>query len=835
MSNFTLDFRHGLGVGVDPHLDVRMARANDTNAHLDPEAGLSGYFEFGDPDDIGSAWRYVTAFFREVYGEPGNFGTRVLRALGLTGAPVSWTHVARLGFLTSDRTCGLAIPLAAFDVSANRPLGDVLNHLRGFRGPGGKGLEAAQRIGLTVVFRLQPLAQALKPATKTGWPVIGSMFGGPREMANYLMKGGDRPLLAGMRAVFGGEWPRRPFDAQDIGVSSSLSPMLKRAARDLRFDDPGPPRPTMQPQPDPLDYGLGATGKGVIVGVVDFGCDFAHRAFRNGSTSRILKLWDQNAEPATPLGDLGTAEPTDLPFGYGRVWDRADISDALAQWQGNPTHVDPYQVLGYDPHAHHFAPINANDGAHGTAVLEVAAGGCRPAAAVGQPAADRPRVRGVACDADIVFVQVRQHPKEGPQRELQANDVLDGVAFIFQQAERLGRPCVVNLSLNTMSGPHDGDGYFERRLADLLRSGTGGAEALGRSVVIAAGNVPSRNSGRWQHLSDVVTPDCPFSFVWSVPREDQTRNSLEVWYDATESTWLAVSLQGPQPESGAATAPEAIPTLGPVQPGEAARIRQDGTACGDVIGSRARPTITSAGVGATDDHLPGRHVVLIELDANEHTVGRWTVTLSACGRPHGPPPTDAITLHAWLERDDGGQSGLQRATGGLQPVDEGATLGTLSCGPDAVVVTAYNTATDQASAWALSSQGPRRVPAQSPSKPDLAAPGCDVWLIRSKQDLAPRDQFARFSGTSIAAPFVTGVIACLYERWPALPLATLKNLLTTNTRPPPGNAPGAANGWTPAFGHGLLAPGSVWQAAVQMFPPSPAPLPITTPPLGADA
>src|SRR5262249_29793064 len=53
-------------------------------------------------------------------------------------------------------------------------------------------------------------------------------------------------------------------------------------------------------------------GRGVIVGIVDFGCDFVHKNFRNadGST-RLLALWDQSEAP-TPTS----------PVGYGRLYTR---------------------------------------------------------------------------------------------------------------------------------------------------------------------------------------------------------------------------------------------------------------------------------------------------------------------------------------------------------------------------------------------------------------------------------------------------------------------------------------------------------------------------------
>src|SRR5262249_30218436 len=43
--------------------------------------------------------------------------------------------------------------------------------------------------------------------------------------------------------------------------------------------------------------------KGVIVGVVDFGCDFAHKNFRNkDGSSRLLAIWDQSGTtvPGSP-------------------------------------------------------------------------------------------------------------------------------------------------------------------------------------------------------------------------------------------------------------------------------------------------------------------------------------------------------------------------------------------------------------------------------------------------------------------------------------------------------------------------------------------------------
>ena len=56
---------------------------------------------------------------------------------------------------------------------------------------------------------------------------------------------------------------------------------------------------------------------------------------------------------------------------------------------------------------------------------------------------------------------------------MQNSDIVDGVDYIFKESERLGRPCVVNLSLGDGIGGHDGTNFmdiinFYRRVGDHL-------------------------------------------------------------------------------------------------------------------------------------------------------------------------------------------------------------------------------------------------------------------------------------------------------------------------------------------------------------------------------
>jgi len=85
-------------------------------------------------------------------------------------------------------------------------------------------------------------------------------------------------------------------------------------------------------------------GRGVIVGIIDDGCDFQHNNFRDhDGSSRILFLWDQSLPPSSE---------SPHPYSYGREFSQARLNVAL----GVP---DPYGFTGHRPPT----------GSHGTHVM----------------------------------------------------------------------------------------------------------------------------------------------------------------------------------------------------------------------------------------------------------------------------------------------------------------------------------------------------------------------------------------------------------------------------------------------------------------------------------
>ena len=177
-------------------------------------------------------------------------------------------------------------------------------------------------------------------------------------------------------------------------------------------------------------------GSGIIVGVVDSGIDWAHEDFKDAQgKSRIQYLWDQS-------DDVG---PNPSGYNYGSEWTKAQIDDGNCREQDEP-----------------------QAGAHGTHVSGIAAG---DGSATGN---DQPSSRfiGVADQADLMFVKYKN-----------MNAAVDGVNYMFQKAQAMGKPIAVNMSLGGIDGPHDGSTALESTLAGVL-----GSDVQGRALVIAAGN-----------------------------------------------------------------------------------------------------------------------------------------------------------------------------------------------------------------------------------------------------------------------------------------------------------------------------------------------------------
>jgi subtilisin family serine protease len=426
-------------------------------------------------------------------------------------------------------------------------------------------------------------------------------------------------------------------------------------------------------RPDDLPAGSSTEGgRGVIVGIVDSGCDFAHHNFLNDDgTTRLLKLWDQNGS------DGGEGD-----FGYGTFYRPADINAALAE-------RDPYEALGYGP--------DPAEPAHGTHVMDIAAGNGRGS-----------RAPGVASDSDLIFVELAGNDIPWRGEDVVGTSLgdsvqlLEALAFIFEAAG--DTPCSVNVSLGTNGGPHDGTTLVEQGIDRLL------TQKPNRSVCIAASN----SFGDGIHAAATVPRAGTHDLIWRVLKGDLTQNELELWYPGDNA--LSIELITPVGES-----------IGILDLGRSATASRGGKV---VLFAANRPHDPNNGDNAIGVFM-----------SKDVPIGDWTLRL------HNASSTD-VPFHAWIERDDDGQSSF------AEPLDNSHTVGSISCGHKTIVVGSYDAHVTKLPLSWFSSSGPTR---DGRRKPEVSAPGHEVVAARSRSATGT----VAMSGTSMAAPAVAGCVALL--------------------------------------------------------------------------
>lgn len=193
------------------------------------------------------------------------------------------------------------------------------------------------------------------------------------------------------------------------------------------------------------------TGRGVVVGVQDIGFDLTHPNFYSADMSkyRIKALWDQLSRDT-----IGSTLYVGRDY-VGR--------EALLELKH---------------------PIDGETQTHGTHTAGIAAGSGAEGNGVVSP------YRGMACDADLVLVDNAADnaslidPKDY-YKFTYATDAL-GFKYIFDYAERMHQPCVINFSEGSSQDFHGYDQLYYELLAKLI--------GPGRIIVSSAGNDGARNS-----------------------------------------------------------------------------------------------------------------------------------------------------------------------------------------------------------------------------------------------------------------------------------------------------------------------------------------------------
>ncbi len=508
----------------------------------------------------------------------------------------------------------------------------------------------------------------------------------------------------------------------DIAALPVLEPRIRRLKLGLAVAaEPGHSPQARSPAP-----AAGATRR-VVVGLIDDFVAFDHPLFRDrAGRSRVRHVWCQ--DEARPACRAPQAWQAVAGWPYGHELDTRGVAAAgIALADAVPV-VRPRMT-------------------HGTAVAALAAG-----------SADRG-----ARLPDLIAVQLpRRGIADTSGRALKVH-ALDALHYILARADPEAR-VVVNISLGTLAGAHDGGSILEQAIDELIELRAGRL-----AVVVPAGN------GYESRCHAVVRLDRDHrdaTLQWLVPPADATPSFVEIWLpEGAAAAALRVALVDPTGRTRLDCGRGEVQARPPAGRPACALVfhpRVADSAAGTMVLAALAPTAPRDGGPAAE-------------------AGVWHIEL------RGPAGADIGDVHAWIERDDslpgrpsgGRQSRFvdaayeppRRRPGppprdGTSAVRRDGTLNSIACGRHVIVVGGCRARDGRVADDSAGGPTRRPRPARDPGggggdgrRPLLLAPSDETATQPGLRVPGTRGvDCTRLRGTSVAAPQVAREIAAWLAR-----------------------------------------------------------------------
>lgn len=440
----------------------------------------------------------------------------------------------------------------------------------------------------------------------------------------------------------------------------------------------------------------------MLVGIVDSGIYAGHPGFAAAGNTRIVDYFDQEQEVEYNSAAIEAGQASASPDEIG--------------------------------HGTHVAGIAAGNGSGSNGTT----------------------YEGVAPEADLAIVKTT----------FNSADIAEAVRNIFDIADQRNQPCVVNLSLGTHVGGHDGTTVTERTIDQL--------SGPGRLVVVSAGN-----EGRdFIHASTVMPrgDSTPARWVadFSLKRREVNGEEVglllvQVWHQHEDS--IRIRMRAPNGEF--------------IEPPSGGDIEVDRSVF--VVQGSHQMAIYSG------DHSTTFVVITVPLS---QWLSGWSIIADE-DRSGGNSGVEVGAIHAWIADGDMGAftSGhSQQYLVGMPGTSYSAiTVGSYATrrewrSIDPAMPNVMLDAVNLEDTSYFTSPGPAR---DGYNKPEISAPG--QWLVSALSRAAspnwvpewtrlPGVPYATMQGTSMAAPYATGALALLLEKDGSIDWAEAKRRLIKSAR-----------------------------------------------------